>query len=496
MRRSRHRKAHRSRSKRKNNKDKFIPLLSLIIIALVLFILYSLPRDKEKTKPTVVPLQNYSLVRTESVVPHPTLSFDATESRETQSELNSNPEVLQKKESVTIDTKTDLEILPKKQTTTINTKANSEVLEKKLATPVNTKANSEVLQKKETSTLSTKVNSVVLEKKLATPVNTKANSVVLPKKETTTINTKTELEKKDASVTLVLSKKTETSVFPSKEKLTTPAQAPTKKNNSVVLKQKSPTEKTQTKIAKNSVTKNTQLVKLPVEMLPKFFPKPLIKGKIAIVLDDWGQNLNNFNLIKNIRQPLTLAILPNLVYSRRIALEAKIRNFEIILHLPMEPYPRPGLILEKDTITTEMDDLTIKDILLKQLKRLPYIRGVNNHMGSKATADYRVMRIIFEELKKKNLYFLDSYVSANSICFKLTRGIKIRFARRDVFLDNEDNPDYIRAQLEKLKQLAQSRGYAIGIGHDRKITLEVLKEELPKLQKQGFKFVTVSELIK
>ena len=237
---------------------------------------------------------------------------------------------------------------------------------------------------------------------------------------------------------------------------------------------------------------NIQVAKLPIEILPRIF-RPKIKAKIAIVLDDWGYSFEYFELARNIKQPLTLAILPGLSYSQRIAKEAKKRGFELMLHLPMEPFPREDLALERDTITTDMDDLTIRDILSKQLDRVTYIRGVNNHMGSKATEDARVMRVVFEELKKRRLYFLDSFTS-NSVCARLAKETKIRFARRDIFLDNENDPEYIKSQIEKLKEEAASRGYAIAIGHARRTTLEVLKEVMPKLEKEGFKFVVVSEL--
>jgi polysaccharide deacetylase 2 family uncharacterized protein YibQ len=106
------------------------------------------------------------------------------------------------------------------------------------------------------------------------------------------------------------------------------------------------------------------------------------------------------------------------------------------------------------------------------------------------------MLIVFKILKSRNLYFLDSFVSSKSICFNLAKKIHLGFARRDVFLDNNVEPEYIRKQLEKLKKTAKSYGRAIGVGHDHRVTLEVLKEEMPRLEKQGYKFVFVSQMIK
>lgn len=229
---------------------------------------------------------------------------------------------------------------------------------------------------------------------------------------------------------------------------------------------------------------------------PKKIPKvPVaIKGKIAIVIDDWGYNLNNLALLEQIKYPLTISVLPNLNYSQPIARELHGRGFQIILHLPLEPHEK--FRLEKNTIMTSMDDTAIKDILKQDLANVPQAQGVSNHMGSKATEDSRTMGIIFRELKRRNLYFLDSLVSSDSICFDLAQKMHLGLAKRDIFLDNTEEPEYIKNQLYKLKTRARVYGQAVGIGHDRKVTLEVLKEVMPEIEREGYKFVFVSELVK
>ncbi|MCM8780401.1 MAG: divergent polysaccharide deacetylase family protein [Candidatus Omnitrophica bacterium] len=219
---------------------------------------------------------------------------------------------------------------------------------------------------------------------------------------------------------------------------------------------------------------------------------PVVKGKIAIVIDDWGYNLNHFRMLEEIGYPLTISVLPNLSCSSWIAQQANRMGLEVILHLPLEPYERYNL--ESDTITTSMDEVTIKGIIEKALADIPTAKGVSNHMGSKATADFRVMEIVFRELKRRNLYFLDSLVSPKSICFDVARKVRLNFAQRDVFLDNQEDTDYIKGQIDKLKTIAKVHGQVIGIGHVRKNTLDVLKEMMPLLAKQGYKFVFVSEL--
>lgn len=217
------------------------------------------------------------------------------------------------------------------------------------------------------------------------------------------------------------------------------------------------------------------------------------RAKIAIVLDDWGYNLNSLPIIEKIKLPLTASVLPNLSYSREVAEELHSRGFEIILHLPMEP--KEAYHLEKNTIMTSWNEASINKIIDEDLGNIVYAKGINNHMGSRATENSRTMEIVFKKLKKRSLFFLDSLVTSSSVCYNLSRKIGLPYARRDIFLDNKEDPVYIKEQINKLKLRAKEKGSAIGIGHDRKVTLEVLKEVMPELEKEGYKLVYLSELV-
>jgi polysaccharide deacetylase 2 family uncharacterized protein YibQ len=222
--------------------------------------------------------------------------------------------------------------------------------------------------------------------------------------------------------------------------------------------------------------------------------KPVaFQGNIAIVLDDWGYNLNELPLIEEIKYPLTISILPYLPYSKTVAEELHARGFELILHLPLEPFEK--FRLEQNTIMAAMGEEEILAIIKKDLEDIPFVKGVSNHMGSKATTDEKAMSVIFKELKKRRLYFLDSFVSSDSVGAGLAERMNILFAKRDIFLDNKSDPEYIKTQLYKLKAKAKMYGEAIGIGHDRKTTLQVLKEMMPVLEREGYKFVFVSQLL-
>ncbi len=237
-----------------------------------------------------------------------------------------------------------------------------------------------------------------------------------------------------------------------------------------------------------------QQIKKPSRILPKPPVAIEFKGKIAIVLDDWGYTLNNFEALKKIKAPLTLSVLPNLPFSKPVSSNGHAIGCEIILHLPLEPKER--MRLEKNTILTSMDETTVRNILANDLESIAYVKGASNHMGSQATCDNRIMTVILKELKKRQMFFLDSFVSGDSVCSELAKQIGISFARRDIFLDNQLDPAAIKLQINRLKTRAAKHGSAIGIGHDRKVTLEVLKEVIPQLEKEGYKIVRLSELVK
>jgi len=220
---------------------------------------------------------------------------------------------------------------------------------------------------------------------------------------------------------------------------------------------------------------------------------PKRPGRIAIVIDDWGYSLNNLWIIEQIKQPLTCAILPGLKNSNPVMQKLNSLGFEIILHLPMEP--KEKYRLENNTITLGMSAGEIENIFEKDLSSVALAKGISNHMGSRITEDKKASAMVMAEAKKRKLYFFDSFVTNKSVCPALAKQIKIRFAKRDVFLDNQNDFEYIKRQLIKLKNLAGRQGTAIGIGHDRQKTLLVLKEILPLLEREGYKFVFLSQVV-
>ncbi|MFW6149286.1 MAG: divergent polysaccharide deacetylase family protein [Atribacterota bacterium] len=216
--------------------------------------------------------------------------------------------------------------------------------------------------------------------------------------------------------------------------------------------------------------------------------------KIAIIIDDLGYQIEIAERIMNLKFPVTISILPFLSNSQSIAKMAKEKNMSILLHLPMEPHNsniNPG----KGAIYSSMKEEEIKTKMSAIFQDLPGIDGMNNHMGSKLTEDREIMKIILGEIQNRNMFFIDSMTSPNSVGFELSKQMGIKTAHRSVFLDNDQDMDYIRQQIKKLKELALKNGKAIAIGHPYCNTIDVLIEEGLQLQAEGIKIVKLEELL-
>jgi len=229
-------------------------------------------------------------------------------------------------------------------------------------------------------------------------------------------------------------------------------------------------------------------------------PKP--KGLVAFVIDDWGYNRKNIERVFEIERPLTISILPNLRYSKYIADRVRKNNgmYDIILHLPLES--KSGRAEEDNTIKCNMDEDKILSILDDDITSIPDIVGVSSHQGSKATGDERVMKIVLNELRKRKLFFLDSITSPKSVTSDIARNIRLGYIQRDVFLDITDQTDlehfedYIKKQMRELMDMVLKEGKAVGVGHNKKATLKVIKDFIPEMEEEGIKIVPLKELVK
>lgn len=217
--------------------------------------------------------------------------------------------------------------------------------------------------------------------------------------------------------------------------------------------------------------------------------------KIAIVIDDLGIDKKRSRAILEMDHfKMTLAFLP---YATNLEplIEKSIENgHEIIVHMPMQPLSDtidPGPVALKVGMTKE----NLENNLEKGLTAFDGFKGINNHMGSKFTADYVGMDFLMRELKERNLYFLDSVTSPKSLAKDRASHHGVTYLRRNVFLDHEMTDQFVSKALSKCKVLAERDGVCIAIGHPKDVTINGLKSFVNQAQDEGFEFVSLSDLI-
>lgn len=216
------------------------------------------------------------------------------------------------------------------------------------------------------------------------------------------------------------------------------------------------------------------------------------RARIAIVIDDLGNDREALERIA--RWPFAVggAVLPGLPGSADAARRLAASGKEVLLHLPMEPdgyplvQPGPGVILRSD------DDEKIAHTLIDDLASVPGAVGVNNHMGSAATADPRVMRAVVRVLAERGLFLLDSRTSEATVARRVADEAALPAVSRRVFLDAIPKAAAIERAYRELLTTARREGEAIAIGHPHPATLDLLERELPRLE--GVRLVRVSEL--
>lgn len=237
------------------------------------------------------------------------------------------------------------------------------------------------------------------------------------------------------------------------------------------------------------------IARVPAAAVPKKNSTDGKKAFIAIVIDDWGYSTKNCQYLREIKSPISVAVLPDLPHSGDVMQCAHEAGKEIMLHLPMEAHNNSDEYPPDYLLKTNMSPIKVDHLLSNILDKMPLVAGVNNHMGSKATEDKIMMSTVFKQLKHRGLFFMDSRVTSKSVCAPLARQSGVPFASRDVFLDNVNEPTAVQKRLADLVKIAKKRGKALAIGHDRALTLQAIKESVPTFKDQGIELVTVKEYI-
>lgn len=236
----------------------------------------------------------------------------------------------------------------------------------------------------------------------------------------------------------------------------------------------------------------------PAKAAPAAAPKPntptAVKGKLAVVIDDAGRDLESQHVYESLGIPLTLAVMPNQVHTRDAALSWHAHGLPVILHQPMESVS--GIGMESKVILTSMGDEEIRSLLKSSLSQVPEAVGINNHQGSKATTDRRTMDVVMNELHHRHLFFFDSRTNSTTAADGAAASYGVPYVRNDLFVDNEADVAAISAMIREAAKRAQKYGTYVIIGHCRPKTAEAFRQMVPQLEKEGIQFVYVSSLAK
>lgn len=219
-----------------------------------------------------------------------------------------------------------------------------------------------------------------------------------------------------------------------------------------------------------------------------------VTGRLAIVIDDAGRDLDSQHIYEQMGIPLTLAVMPDQVHTRDAALSWRAHGLPVILHQPMESVS--GIGMEPKVILTSMSDTAIRQMLRDSLSQLPEAIGINNHQGSKATIDARTMDIVMNELHHRGLFFFDSHTNSTTAADKAAKTYGVPYVRNDLFVDNSASVSDICAMIQEGADRAKKKGTYIIIGHCRPHTAEAFRQMVPKLKAQGIEFVYLSSVKK
>lgn len=222
------------------------------------------------------------------------------------------------------------------------------------------------------------------------------------------------------------------------------------------------------------------------------------KPKVVIIVDDLGFNEDTVDRLLELDFPINFAILPHLPYSRYAAEKANQKGWDVMLHLPMEPQGTSEYVGHDAGDGALLESLSVDEIIEKldrNISSVPYVKGVNNHMGSKFTENEELMEIVLRELNMKGLFFIDSRTSTNSKGYEIAKTLGMKTMPRDVFLDQQSQGEnYVNSQIMRLVEISKTKGYAVGICHPYPETVRALTYMLPRINGE-VEITTVSSLL-
>ncbi len=216
--------------------------------------------------------------------------------------------------------------------------------------------------------------------------------------------------------------------------------------------------------------------------------------RAAVVIDDLGRDLEPTRKLLELPYPLTFSVLPGLSHSAETADEAFRAGRVVMLHLPMEPEPRSPASPGRGAIGVGMSGDEVARIIQADLATVPHAQGVNNHMGSRATADPALMAGVMKVLAERRLFFVDSRTTTETVALSTARRLGVPAFQRSVFLDDTETTAYTLGQLREFRRVVEEQGAALAIGHPHPSTISALAQFLPEFERDDIQIVPASDL--
>lgn len=230
------------------------------------------------------------------------------------------------------------------------------------------------------------------------------------------------------------------------------------------------------------------------ELAGKFLDEDYVRGEISLVLDDVGYEKNRTLQFINMGVPVTIAILPGGQYSRELAVLSARKGNAVLLHMPMQSERNITDKTSEFLLHVDMGEKEIVQRIESALSWVPGASGISNHMGSQFTKSSEGMRYLAVYLSRKKLFFLDNKTTPHSVAPFVLRVTGVKTLRRDIFIDNDGDPERIMERFEELKKIASQNGTAIGIMHPGPVVIDLVEKLVKESLFEGYRFVTLTEL--
>jgi len=219
------------------------------------------------------------------------------------------------------------------------------------------------------------------------------------------------------------------------------------------------------------------------------------KKKVAILIDDIGYDPGALKRLLALKVPIAFAVLPSTPNARSSAEAIHRAGKEVLLHVPMEPHGYPDHDPGRGALFASMTTSEIRRTLETDLRSVPHVEGVNNHMGSKFMEQREPLHVVFDLLRERDLYFVDSVTTDASVAGALAQETGLRFATRDLFIDDTEDRSRARTQMERLLSTRDHWDGLLLIGHPYPETVSALEEMLPRFRSQGIDIVPLSVMV-